>query len=1511
MKIGSKSKTRRVLLLFGLGMMAAGMNAQYLKSGQISVGNTGAKFRISEWNTTGGVGVYTDDDNFFISRVKPRARFYNAATQVNKNLKPWWTFTEPTDGTETAKYGVNYSKKLLMWTPIGSTNDVNSPYTIIPDGLFNEEMFTMWQYVTTWGAWNCDFMRVPGNFVDVAHKNGVAVTTQASPSYGLRLDGYDKNWKYDENRNWLSAFTDMNTNSSEVLSYLDWYGYDGIGYNSEWLPVGGNGEFDIIENLNNAIAKHFDEKYKSKKLPSFSAENIWYDGESFFYKTSDGNYYRQTFDNGLDVYNTTSEFFGDSTATANNKKTSFFYNYNWNCNYASGGSIGRDYIDESVTKAIKMGRNPFDLYAGFNLQSKEPYLTGSDNGRWPFIKEKAVSIGLWSGHDTNMFWESRNSKGSNPETAQTTYQKGLERWFTNSNGNPAQGSNLAIDNSLSSDLRHEFFGMSRFVAAQSTLGWNLTDEPFVTFFNVGNGKFFNWKGQTTKKRTSREEWSNIGIQDYLPTWRWWWSDGLLAGTGTAPTGLTAAFAWNAAWFGGSSLRITGSCGSDAVLNLFKTNFKIQAGDTIKVSYLLNNNGSTKMTLLLGDTNGRLASDHDAIDTESDMAKIGSWNTDNFVVEKNMDLGVIALKFSGTSNLDMNIGQLMIKRPKGKNHYELETFGKDDVSGQVGATNHAIDIVRCEHLGTTMHGIDAKVVFRLGERSDNLAGHYNIDHKVSMFNLYTKINYLDANGKDMVEPEVTLMGSTTSWAGLVFKSPYDVELGEKAAKVVLHMGVSAVALDMATESDIKWSSTALDVKNSGAGYTVSEDVDVSSDLIVNGDTFTAGYKDPNHNGVWWVLCGPTLGTNAYVTDEQYINVGYGKTFDATASKDETYRTGDITKDNLPYGFYDLVAFDSKEKADAAVKNKSVDGNVKHLSAYIQIYKSETGKPKITKFVALDDDKGDDISEVTEETAKNTNFATLRKNAAGRWNYHFEWGDTRRDLEDDGLTTLPGAGIKVRPNKPLTMKYEARSNMLGSVSKGVDVEDMALGVKASDLGMVKSKDESSYKQNFTVAYWIKFKRINGKTAFLLNVRNPEEEGWPNRAWGWLWSTMDQNGNLGQVSVRTAVESGQKNFNYNDVKFELGAWYHMAFVVDAENNEVRFYRNGQLVSSTLAGDTDGSFIDFNTGKIAGTGAGTFSGSNTIMLGGIAGKGSVTGFDAVVDNFQVYNRALDDGNIKVTMGDIVKDDKDANGLSVVSMSKLEKDYGLVGFWDFEGDYADGYDNEVTTYKNAKLLRFNYPVDNGDNDVQEKDVADEASLSVGFPALNEGVSQQSVTETYAVAGAKSYKVMADGYTNSGTEVAGDTHELAVVSESDVTAPVTVKNQRGSIEGDKYVGYAQFTFPDYNKKSNNGNTDITLSVYVAKLTLSNVVGSDVATYKYIYVLDWDKPITTAVDNVKGNELSIMPMKNGAIFTCAEEVKVNVFDLSGRLVKNFTLNGSEFVPLAAGVYIANGKKIMVR
>ena len=55
--------------------------------------------------------------------------------------------------------------------------------------------------------------------------------------------------------------------------------------------------------------------------------------------------------------------------------------------------------------------------------------------------------------------------------------------------------------------------MSTWMTAKSTLSWNLAEEPFISYFNLGNGKFFNWKGE----RKNNNSWYNIGVQDYLPT----------------------------------------------------------------------------------------------------------------------------------------------------------------------------------------------------------------------------------------------------------------------------------------------------------------------------------------------------------------------------------------------------------------------------------------------------------------------------------------------------------------------------------------------------------------------------------------------------------------------------------------------------------------------------------------------------------------------------------------------------------------------------------------------------------------------------------------------------------------------------------------------------------------------------------------------------------------------------------------------------------------------------------
>ena len=152
---------KRLLLLSGVVAFSLAASAQYLKEDYISWGGSSENFGTTLQKWTPGSQV-SEDDNFFISRVKPKARFRNAATQVMDTLQ------------------ATYDKKLICWLPINSINETGWNRNALPDGRFDSEVFSMWSYVTHWGNWTAQFGRVPAALLDVAHKNGVAVSGCAS-----------------------------------------------------------------------------------------------------------------------------------------------------------------------------------------------------------------------------------------------------------------------------------------------------------------------------------------------------------------------------------------------------------------------------------------------------------------------------------------------------------------------------------------------------------------------------------------------------------------------------------------------------------------------------------------------------------------------------------------------------------------------------------------------------------------------------------------------------------------------------------------------------------------------------------------------------------------------------------------------------------------------------------------------------------------------------------------------------------------------------------------------------------------------------------------------------------------------------------------------------------------------------------------------------------------------------------------------------------------------------------
>ena len=825
---------RRIhLLLFGCCLIPSTLMAQELKSDYITWGFDSHQFanKLQSWSKANP--TINEDDNFFISRVRPKTRFRNVDTQVRQNL------TEAND------------KKLLAWLPwnVPSKN-------ALPDGVFDSEVFSMWPYVTHWGDWNCGLGRIPASLLDVAHKNGVPVSSVAGIPYGsLKSD-------------WRTTLNNIATsNVQNAADFMKYFGYDGLGYNSEYTEFFGAGRVtralrDFHVNLNKAI-KPYNPIY----------ENLWYDG------TNDQG--RIAFDQGLNDNN--KSIFGEGGSEAAN----LFFNYNWNADWL---------LQQSVEKAEEINRDPLDLYAGINMQGGEP----RSGSRWTLLKNHRISIGLWGAHSQNMFFESRGEKGSDAETKQRTYMLRTERWFSSGSRNPVNS--IAINNSLNYNADNtDFAGMSAMMTARSSMSWDLAVEPFITYFNLGNGKFFNYGGV----RQNDRPWANVGVQDYLPTWRWWFADKLLGRTAAdVPTnGLDAEFVWDDAYMGGSTVRVHGST-SKEYLHLFKTKYALKSGDVITFRYKVKG-GKADASLVF--------TTEDAVNTEkaypvlasTDEADEDKWVEKTITVDGTLNgktLALVALKMENAADLNLYLGEFSIVR------------------GTFAAPEKPV-IAKTALLHSAKNGVDGKIIFNMPNNKAKGEPCYNTDVKTSLFKLWAK-----QEGKDPI-----LMGVTTSWAGMYYSVPVDLK-GQGKVK----FGVSAVSLDMKKESEIAWGEDH-DIFTS---YDYSDEIKADKSVIKPNEAFTISYVDPRHEaGNWKIEHNGTAVASSNNTTEIKVN-GLNQV-----------------------GFYDLVLTGKVTENGARV-----DKEVRYAN-YVQITSDAVGAvPHINKLTANDSETSIEVVANSEVTMK---------------------------------------------------------------------------------------------------------------------------------------------------------------------------------------------------------------------------------------------------------------------------------------------------------------------------------------------------------------------------------------------------------------------------------------------------------------------------------------------------------------------------------------------------------------
>ena len=747
---------KRQLLSFAAALFAVGAMAQsfpshdkYVDDGRPDdiVAALDAWEPGKPWN---GNGAYVDE-NFWISRVPLKDRF-RPGDQANDNLDD------------------SNNKKFCWMAPTG---EMSKKWGALPRYNFDADNFNMWQYVDIHSNWTNGFWRVPGAFNDVAHKNGVKTGCTYFIDWGAQVNSYS------EPGATLAKLATKGTNSygdtfkysRKLVQFLKYYGIDGLCFNPE-------GTWEYL--LNNNFKAFLAECHKIADELNWPFHVDWY-----AYVSNQG----QLSDNGcrLDAANNT--WFHD-TKTGQPVTDVFFLNYNWDAN---------DLVTSAQT-AKDMGRSTFDVYAGFDMQGRG--YGRYDNAGWTALMNQPVSVVVWGAHDRNQLYISSTEGGQSDYAVQNEYQKKQEMLFSGANRNVLNLPAVTDDNigSSYSDLG-KWHGYAKAVIERSTLD----EVPFVTRFNLGNGRFFNKEGVTTWNH----KWYNYGMQDLLPTWRWWVDNG--DGKSVPADAVALDFTYDDAWFAGSCLKIHGATKRSDV-RLFATKWNVASADDEFRLVFKPKASESNLELMVAKQNGEKNFVYVPVTGE---IKAGEWNE---VVIKASEAGLKAGDVIGCVGLSVKDTNTEYEVLLGEFAFVPAAFNEQPLTP---AITHA------EVMKRYYNRADIKVVFNMPTPASRPAEYegcpvYNEEVGAWYYEIYVKQGDVE-----------TLLTTTTSWAAYVV----DATLVPKVDK--LQIGVRAVGKDGRAMSDIVWS------KEIEEDLTMIETLTIDKDVIKPGEEFTIGFEDPNH------------------------------------------------------------------------------------------------------------------------------------------------------------------------------------------------------------------------------------------------------------------------------------------------------------------------------------------------------------------------------------------------------------------------------------------------------------------------------------------------------------------------------------------------------------------------------------------------------------------------------------------------------------------------------------------
>ena len=478
--------------------------------------------------------------------------------------------------------------------------------------------FNYWQYIdhlTFWGGSSGEGLILAPNpgVIDAGHRNGVPVygTIFLPPTaYGGQIQ-----WVWDLVQKDGATFPV----ADKLIEMTDYYGFDGWFINQE--TAGGN--VQLAQDMRDFMIY----------IQENSDLHIqWYDA-----MTEGGGV---SWQNALNDNNDWYFQYGSDLVSQ-----WMFLNFNWNSAK----------LTSSAAHAVSLGRDPYELYAGIDVQSSGYNTGGIDwNALFPEGADHVTSVGFYCPNWTY----------SNAASHQAFYTR-ANRFWCGANRDPSY-----------TETTHPWKGLAHYFAARTPV----TSFPFVTNFNTGQGYLYAIEGQ----ELSSLDWHNRSQQDVLPTWRW------IAESGGTP--LYPEICWDTAYYGGSCLKVTGDLNSanETMLYLYKADAEIAADDSlVLVWYALSEGDPSGMEAAMS-----LASSPEVFQyVEVPAAETAGWNEFKAPLGSysGSNLAVAGINFTSSSPLNdytALIGRLGVTRgavdiPEPPSGLYVEEFNQvNDTTGTI-------------------------------------------------------------------------------------------------------------------------------------------------------------------------------------------------------------------------------------------------------------------------------------------------------------------------------------------------------------------------------------------------------------------------------------------------------------------------------------------------------------------------------------------------------------------------------------------------------------------------------------------------------------------------------------------------------------------------------------------------------------------------------------------------------------------------------------------------------------